>query len=103
MQRNFRPRRHPGQGLRRVQVEAETQARPRRGRDVEQPVELTLEEAFQGTTRLVQTVGDSATTRRIEVKIPPVMSRMALAFAQPAKGAQALAAGPTATCTWSSA
>ena len=48
----------------------ETQARPRRGRDVEQPVELTLEEAYAGTTRLVQTVGDGATTRRIEVKIP---------------------------------
>ncbi|MDO8473375.1 MAG: DnaJ C-terminal domain-containing protein [Dehalococcoidia bacterium] len=29
--------------------------RPRRGQDVEQPVEITLEEAFNGTTRLFQT------------------------------------------------
>lgn len=29
--------------------------RPRRGQDVEQPVEVTLEEAFQGTVRLLQT------------------------------------------------
>ena len=36
-----------------------------RGRDLEQPVELTLEEAFHGTTRILQ-VGD----RRLEVKIP---------------------------------
>ncbi len=37
-----------------------------RGRDLEHPVEITLEEAYQGTTRLLQ-VGD----RRLEVKIPP--------------------------------
>ncbi len=39
--------------------------RPRRGRDIEQPVQITLEEAFRGTTRIVQRDG-----RRIEVKIP---------------------------------
>ena len=32
-----------------------TSRRPRRGQDVEQPVEVTLEEAFQGTARLLQT------------------------------------------------
>jgi curved DNA-binding protein len=41
-------------------------ARPRRGRDVEALVEISLEEAFHGTTRSMQT-GE----RRIEAKIPP--------------------------------
>jgi curved DNA-binding protein len=39
--------------------------RPRRGRDVEAAAEITLEEAFHGTTRGIQ-IGD----RRIEAKIP---------------------------------
>ncbi len=39
---------------------------PRRGRDYEQEVEITLEEAFQGTTRILSKDG-----RRLEVKIPP--------------------------------
>ncbi|MFQ6059249.1 MAG: DnaJ C-terminal domain-containing protein [Anaerolineae bacterium] len=39
---------------------------PRRGQDIEQEVEITLEEAFHGTTRLLQKDG-----RRLEVKIPP--------------------------------
>ena len=42
------------------------QARPRRGQDYTQPVEITLEEAFQGATRMMQKDG-----RRLEVKIPP--------------------------------
>ena len=42
------------------------QARPRRGQDYTQPVEITLEEAFQGTTRTIQ-----KDERRLEVKIPP--------------------------------
>ena len=42
------------------------QARPRRGQDYTQPVEITLEEASQGTTRMIQKDG-----RRLEVKIPP--------------------------------
>jgi curved DNA-binding protein len=36
------------------------------GRDIEQPVTISLKEAFQGTTRILQTG-----QRRIEVKIPP--------------------------------
>ncbi len=40
-------------------------ARPQRGRDLEQPVEITLEEAFHGTRRLVTKDG-----RRLNVKIP---------------------------------
>ena len=42
------------------------QARPRRGQDYTQPVEITLEEAFQGAARMIQKDG-----RRLEVKIPP--------------------------------
>ncbi|MFQ6000515.1 MAG: DnaJ C-terminal domain-containing protein [Anaerolineae bacterium] len=39
---------------------------PRRGRDYEQEVEISLEEAFRGTTRILSKDG-----RRLEVKIPP--------------------------------
>jgi curved DNA-binding protein len=41
-------------------------SRPRQGRDIEQEVEITLEEAFHGATRLLQ-IGK----RRVEAKIPP--------------------------------
>jgi DnaJ-class molecular chaperone len=46
---------------------ARTRARTgkQRGQDIEYPVEITLSEAFNGTTRLIQ-VG----TKRLEVKIP---------------------------------
>jgi len=46
--------------------------RPGRPRDlnVEQHVDITLEEAFHGTTRMLLMDGDSGTPRRIEVKIP---------------------------------
>jgi len=36
------------------------------GRDVEQPVQISLEEAYHGTTRILQT-----NRRRLEVRIPP--------------------------------
>jgi curved DNA-binding protein len=42
------------------------QRRPRRGKDIETPMELTLEEAFRGTSRVLD-VGDS----HLEVRIPP--------------------------------
>ncbi len=41
------------------------QARPRRGQDIEQPLEITLDEAHRGTTRIVQKDG-----RRLEIRIP---------------------------------
>lgn len=44
--------------------------RPRRGQDVEQPIEVSLEEAFHGTTRLLHMNGASGTVRRLEVKVP---------------------------------
>ena len=43
----------------------QTQAQPARGQDFEQVVEISLEEALRGTTRLLQADG-----RRLEVKIP---------------------------------
>ena len=57
----------------------------REGRDVEHPVQITLEEAYNGTTRVLQ-VGE----RRLEVKIPPGVkegSRVRVASAgQPGRG-----------------
>lgn len=44
---------------------AARQPRPRRGQDYEQPVEITLEEAYRGTSRILQ-IGN----QRIEVNIP---------------------------------
>jgi curved DNA-binding protein len=44
---------------------ARAQPRARRGQDIEQPVEISLEEAYRGATRLVQKDG-----RRLEIKIP---------------------------------
>jgi DnaJ-class molecular chaperone len=41
-------------------------ARPRQGRDIDASTEITLEEAYNGTTRLIQ----NASGHRIEVKIP---------------------------------
>lgn len=41
------------------------------GQDVEQPVEITLEEAFAGTQRTVQFANPNGTPRTITVKIPP--------------------------------
>jgi len=44
-----------------------TSARPRRGRDLEHPVEVTLEEAYNGAARTIS----FNSSGRIEVKIPP--------------------------------
>jgi curved DNA-binding protein len=41
--------------------------RPRRGQSLEYPVEVTLEEAYQGTTRTLS----FADGKRLEVKVPP--------------------------------
>lgn len=38
--------------------------------DVEQPVDVTFEEAFSGTTRILMVEGDHGEQRRLEVKIP---------------------------------
>ena len=39
--------------------------------NVDQPVEVTLEEALNGATRMLAVEGDHGDTRRLEVKIPP--------------------------------
>lgn len=43
---------------------------PVRGRDIEHPVEITLEEAINGTTRVLQVQNPDGTVRRIEARIP---------------------------------
>ena len=43
---------------------------PTRGRDVEQPITLTLEEAYKGTTRRLRLATGSG-TEQLEVRIPP--------------------------------
>jgi curved DNA-binding protein len=62
--------------------------RPQRGQDYEQDVEITLEEAFHGTTRTLQRDGE-----RLDVKIPrgaDTGTRVRLA----GKGAPGIAGGP---------
>lgn len=44
--------------------------RPRRGRDLESSVELTLEEAYSGTSRRVTVRHDAEHSRTVDVKIP---------------------------------
>jgi curved DNA-binding protein len=43
---------------------------PRRGSDFESPVELTLEEAFAGTTRRLRLDGTGSQAKTVEVRIP---------------------------------
>jgi DnaJ-class molecular chaperone len=47
---------------------ARTRAQPTKGEDLEHPVEVSLAEAYTGTTRLLQI--DGPQPRRLEVKIP---------------------------------
>ncbi len=49
----------------------ESSRRARRGQDYEQPVEVTLEEAFAGAQRLLKLTSPDGRERRLEVKIPP--------------------------------
>ncbi len=44
---------------------ADTHSRPTRGRDIEHPIDITLEEAYRGATRVLQVDGE-----RIEVRTP---------------------------------
>lgn len=46
----------------------------RAGDDVEHELEITLEEAFSGTTRIMQLTGPDGATRRLEIKLPPGVS-----------------------------
>jgi DnaJ-class molecular chaperone len=47
---------------------------PQRGEDYDHPTSLTLEEAFSGTTRLIQITPASGVPQTIEAKIPPGVS-----------------------------
>ncbi len=42
----------------------------RQGRDVEEPVQITLEEAYRGATRVLEFQEPNGNVRRLEVKIP---------------------------------
>jgi curved DNA-binding protein len=46
-------------------------SRPRRGQDIEAPVQVTLEEAARGGTRRLRLEDANGQMRQIEVKIPP--------------------------------
>ncbi|MBN1873893.1 MAG: J domain-containing protein [Anaerolineae bacterium] len=47
-----------------------SRARPRQGQNYEQPVQITLQEAYQGAARILQTSGATSSQRRLEVQIP---------------------------------
>jgi len=65
-------------------------SRPRQGRDIDTSTEITLEEAFSGTTRLIQ----DTSGHRIEVKIPAgVKNGQRIKVA--GKGEPGLASGPS--------
>ena len=55
------------------QSEARRQYRPlpQKGADVKQVVEITLEEAFNGTARIIEMSNGNGATKTIEAKIPP--------------------------------
>ncbi len=59
-----------GQGTAWARAGARRTPRPRPGADLEQPVEVTLEEAYRGTTRLFSIQAPDGQARRIEIKIP---------------------------------
>jgi curved DNA-binding protein len=56
----------PGRGAR-----AARGPRPRAGADLEQPVEISLADAYRGTTMQLEMRAADGSTRRLEVKIPP--------------------------------
>lgn len=71
-----------------------TATRPRKGQDIEHPVEITLEEAYRGTTRGLEVRDSQGHHKQLEVKIPPGVdqgSRVRVA----GKGGEGYAGGPS--------
>jgi curved DNA-binding protein len=58
-------------GRRRGGGTARRRARPRSGEDLEQPVEVSLADAYRGTTMYLSIQAAGGGPRRLEVKIPP--------------------------------
>jgi DnaJ-class molecular chaperone len=67
----------------------------RRGQDVEGSADITLEEAYAGTTRTVEITDETGQSRRIEVQIPPGVAEGARvrAAGQGGRGSSGAAAG----------
>jgi DnaJ-class molecular chaperone len=59
-----------GGGFGRGGTAQQTDRRPRRGQDVEYPVDLSLEEVFNGTSRRLRLATEGGADRTIEVRIP---------------------------------
>jgi DnaJ-class molecular chaperone len=72
-----------------------TASTSRKGRDVEQPIQVTVEEAFTGATRVIELTDDrTGKSKRIEVKLPAGVtdgSRVRIA----GQGAQGVMGGQT--------
>lgn len=54
----------------RTQTARRGQQRATKGQDIESTIDVTLEEAYKGTTRMLELTEADGTTRRLEVKIP---------------------------------
>lgn len=57
-------------GTGRTQTAGRGQQRATKGQDIESTIDVTLEEAYKGTTRMLELTEADGTTRRLEVKIP---------------------------------
>ena len=57
-------------GAGRSQTAGRARQQPTRGQDIESPLDVTLEEAYKGATRVLELTEADGTTRRLEVKIP---------------------------------
>jgi curved DNA-binding protein len=60
-----------GRGPERTQTSGRRAPRPRRGGDLEYPIEISLAEAYKGTTTTLELRMADGQTRRLEVTIPP--------------------------------
>ncbi|MHB8598428.1 MAG: DnaJ C-terminal domain-containing protein [Ktedonobacteraceae bacterium] len=54
----------------RTQTAGQGRQRATRGQDIESAIDVTLEEAYRGASRVLELTEDSGSTRRLEIKIP---------------------------------